>query len=337
VTELRPDASDWAGDHAPLAAEWDADREAEPESLVVAMDTGERIHFLDWGGPAQGTSAAPVALPPIVLVHELAQTAWSWAPVARRLSAVTRVVAVDLRGHGLSEAPRTGYDLESLALDVLTVMTANGWGSSVGGRPAVVAGHGALGAGVAATAASIQPQSIAGVALVDGGWEELGAATGMSSTEYVAALAEPPEVLASMEVFLADRRAFDPGTWDADQERAARAQVDQKHAGHVGFVARPFVVRAAVDGLFAYRPEEALAAVSAPLLVTPAASGSADDEEVRERRLALDDVVRARAAAGTGPTRIVTFTGSGHNLMRYRPDELAGELLGLLEVAFARL
>jgi pimeloyl-ACP methyl ester carboxylesterase len=307
--------------------------DAQPESLVVTMDTGERIHFLDWAGRTR--SGPGPSLPPLVLVHELSQTAWSWAPIARRLRGLTHVVAVDLRGHGLSEAPRAGYDLESLALDLLTVMAANGWGSSVGGPPAVIAGHGALGAAVAATAASLQPESVCGVALVDGGWEELGVATAMSSTEYVTALAEPPEVLSSMEGFLADRRAFDPASWDADQERAARAQVDQKHAGHVGFVARPLVVRAVAEALFAYRPEEVLPRVAGPLLVAVAESGSPDDEEVRERRLALDDLARTRSAAGEDRPRIVTFTGSGHNLMRYRPDELSAELLRLVEDAAA--
>ena len=177
------------------------------------------------------------ARPPLVLVHGIAQTAWIWAPVARRLCGSTRVVAIDLRGHGLSDQPRTGYEMPSLAYDLLTVVSANGWGADVGGPPVVLAGHGA-GAMVAATAAALAPASVAGVALVDGGWESLWDATGLSRSEYVAALAEPPEVMASMDAWLADRRGYDPATWDDDQERAARAQVDQKHAGHVAPVIR---------------------------------------------------------------------------------------------------
>ena len=330
-------ATEWPGDHDPLQGGPPPDLRAEPESLVVQMDTGERIHFLDWGGPASASDAA-AALPPVVLVHELSQTAWSWAPVARRLRGLTRTIAVDLRGHGLSEAPRTGYELESLGTDLLTVMTACGWGEAVNGPAAVIAGHGALGAAVAATAAALEPDSVAGLAFVDGGWEELGEATGMSSAEYVAAVAEPPELLASMDVFLKDRRNFDPGAWDADQERAARAQVDQKPAGHVAFVARAMVVKMVVDAVFGFRPRDVVPWLAVPLLVAVAASGSADDETVRERRLALDDLVRARVAAPGGgtPTRIATFTGSGHNLMRYRPDELSAELAALLDVAAGR-
>jgi pimeloyl-ACP methyl ester carboxylesterase len=339
VTLQRPD---WSGDHAPLARVPDADPAAEPESLVVTVDTGDRIHYLDWGsraGPIEdakasraGREVATASPPPLVLVHGLSQTAWSWAPVARRLCRVTRVLAVDLRGHGLSDAPRTGYGLESLATDVLTVMVANGWGRDVGGPPAVVAGHG-FGATVAASVAALQPDSVAGLALVDGGWEGLAEATGLSLPEYVEALAEPPEVLASMGRYLADRRDYDPPSWDADQERAARSQVEQKPAGHVAPVTRQAVVRAVAEAAFTYRPDEVLPAYPGPVLIVVASSGSADDEAARERRLALDDAVRARAAVGAAPPRVATFTGSGHNLMRYRPGPLAAELLALLGVS----
>jgi len=299
--------------------------------MVVTMDSGERIHYLDWGIPTQPEAARN---PPLVLVHGIAQTAWIWAPVARRLAPRTRVLCVDLRGHGLSAQPRSGYDMGSLAYDVLTVLSANGWGQDVGGRPAVLGGHGA-GAMVAATAGALAPVSVAGIALVDGGWESLADATRMTPAEYLAALAEPPEVLASMDAWLEDRAGYDPGTWDADQERAARAQVEQKHAGHVAPVIRAASLRAMVEGMDGYRPVEAMGNLRGPLRVLVAESGASDDDAVRERRLALDDVERLRAAAGLRPARVMRFPGVGHNLMRYRPAAVAAELGSLLDDAAA--
>ncbi len=293
-----------------------------PDPFVVRVDTGDEIHALEWG------MEHGLRPPCFLLVHGLAQTAWSWAPVARRLAVSARVLAPDLRGHGGSAAPRSGYDAESLAWDVLTVASAAGFGEAVGGPPVILAGHG-TGAIVAAVAAMLAPGSVAGLALVDGGWEALGEATGLSVEQYVAALAEPPEVLRSIDTFLADRRAFDPATWDADQEQAARAQVDEKHAGHVSLVARPRVLRAVSAGLFAYDPREVLPQVRAPLLAIAAEAGGADDDAIRERRLALADVERVRAAAGCDPARVVRWGGCGHNVMRYRPDALAAELAAL--------
>ena len=300
----------------------------EPDSLVVTTDTGDRIHFLDWGSAAQDRAS----LPPLLLIHGLAATAWAWTPIARRLRNSTRVIALDLRGHGLSDSARSGYDLESLAFDALTVAVANSWGRDADGPPFAVAGHG-LGAIVAAEMAGIQPDSIAAVALIDGGWEDLGESTGMTAADYERSIGDPPEVLASMDAYLADRREFDPQTWDSDQERAARAAVDEKHAGHVASVVRPFAMHATVDAMFSYRPLDALLDIRVPLLVAVAESGTADDETARERLAALDDVTRARAASGLPPAKIRRFPGAGHNLMRYRAEQLSVALLDLLEEA----
>jgi len=85
---------------------------SEPIGYMVVSDSGDRIHFLDWGGAAG---------PGVVLVHGLSASAWAWTAVARRVAAAgRRTVAMDLRGHGLSDAPTaTGaYDIDELAGDV---------------------------------------------------------------------------------------------------------------------------------------------------------------------------------------------------------------------------
>jgi pimeloyl-ACP methyl ester carboxylesterase len=284
--------------------------------MVVQLQTGERVHYLAWeGGPAT----------PVVLVHGLGRTAWTWLPIGRRLSGAHPVVAPDLRGHGASDAPLTGYELESLALDVLTVVAGQGWGEAVNGPAVVVAGHG-LGAMVAVEMARLQPASVTGVALVDGGWEEMVEATRLLPDQLVEAISDPPEILASMDTYLADRRAFDPPTWDEDQETAARAQVSERHAGHVGPITKGSVVRRCVDAMYRYRPLDSLAEVRAPVTLLAASPGTADDEDERERRLAIEDAQRARAEAGRPPMTVRIHEGVGHDLMRYRPDELATDL-----------
>lgn len=290
--------------------------------MVVQLQTGERIHYLDWETRQAGTST--------VLIHGLTRTAWTWLPVARRLAEGHPVIAPDLRGHGGSDAPLKGYELESLALDVLTVMAGRGWGEAVAGPPAVIAGHG-LGAMIAVEIARLQPASVRALALIDGGWEEMAEATRMLPMQLVEALADPPEVLASMAAYLADRRDFDPATWDAEQELAARAQVVEKHAGHLGLVTKGSVIRRVVEAMYSYQPLEALAQVSCPITVLVARAAAADDEDERERLLALEDAQRARSAAGRAEMRIRLLDGAGHDLMRYRPEQVATELELLAE------
>ncbi|HVQ21713.1 MAG TPA: alpha/beta hydrolase, partial [Candidatus Saccharimonadia bacterium] len=295
----------------------------DPASVMVTMDTGVRIHVLDWAD-----SGSPKA-PTVVLVHGLLGTAWIWSPIVRRVAGRARVLAPDLRGHGLSESPRDGYDLDSLAFDLLTVLTAHDLGPDVGGPPVILAGHG-FGAQVVAWAAHLRPAAIAGLILVDGGWEELESALRIGPAEFQRGLDEPPEVLASMDAFLADRRDWDPDSWDADQERAARATVDEKYAGRVVPIVRRHALSGCVAAMFAYDPAIALGDLVRSLTLLVAEPGGADDDDVRERRLALEELLAIRRAAGMPPDRVVPFAGSAHNLMRYRPDEVSASILDVL-------
>ncbi|HSK54141.1 MAG TPA: alpha/beta hydrolase, partial [Jiangellales bacterium] len=57
----------------------------------------------------------------LVLLHGLSDSSWSFAGIVPRLTGV-RSVAVDLRGHGSSAAPASGYRPEDLADDVAALM-----------------------------------------------------------------------------------------------------------------------------------------------------------------------------------------------------------------------
>jgi len=299
------------------------DARAAPAGFLVEMEGAVRIHFLDWADGAGAGAARPAGKPGILLLHGLAQTAWTWAPVARRLHGAARVVAMDLRGHGLSDAPTTGYDPDQLADDAIAVAEGSGIlvppGDAPGG-PFVVAGLG-YGAVIAAWAAHALGERCAGLVLVDGGWEDLGAATGATPDEWLAAIEEPPEVLASMAAWLADRAAFDPASWDEDQERAARAQVVETAAGRVKIAVHPHALRSSVEAMWRYDPAAVLPDVEAAIVALLAR------DEDGSRLAALRDVARARAAIGHPPIRAGSFAGRGHNLVRHEPDAAASAVL----------
>jgi len=291
----------------------------EPQGFVVLVSSADRIHFLDWGEP---DSAPDVAGPGILLVHGLSGTAWSWAPVARRLRGARRVIAMDLRGHGLSDAPTEGYDVATQAADVVAVAEGSGLLAGPSDR-VVLAGHG-FGAVVATWGAAALGERCAGLVLVDGGFETLATADA-DLDEYLRALDEPPEVLRSMRAYLADRASWDPATWDADQERAARAAVVETAAGRVVPAVRPHAREAAARAFFAHRPGRALAALRIP--VTILVAGTVAESDGRAARIvALDDLVAGLAADGRD-VRTTRFPGGGHNLPRYRPAELAAAIL----------
>jgi pimeloyl-ACP methyl ester carboxylesterase len=92
---------------------------------------GARLHVAEIGSG-----------PPIVLLHGWPQHWWAWREVMALLSDRFRVIAIDLRGFGWSEATPRGYYKAELAQDVVGVLDALGldrvclvghdWGGVVG-------------------------------------------------------------------------------------------------------------------------------------------------------------------------------------------------------------
>jgi non-heme chloroperoxidase len=73
-----------------------------------------RIHYLDSGGPDRAA--------PIIFVPGMTDIADDYTEVMPLLG--RRAVVVELRGHGRSDAPESGYDLATLTADVGAVVDA---------------------------------------------------------------------------------------------------------------------------------------------------------------------------------------------------------------------
>jgi pimeloyl-ACP methyl ester carboxylesterase len=237
---------------------------------------------------------------------------------------------MDLRGHGLSDAPTSGYDSPTFVADAIAVAEGAGLLSpdqAVASGRIVLAGLG-FGAIVAAWTAKSLGERCAGLVLVDGGWEDFAATTGASSQEWLAAIEEPPEVLASMAAWLADREAFDPASWDADQVRAARAQVVGTASGRLRVAIQPHALRGSVEAMWSYEPAAVLPLVEARVI----ALAARDDDG--SRLAALRAVARGRAEAGRPPIFVAAFPARDHNLARYEPGAVAAAVLAMAAQAW---
>ena len=98
--------------------------------------------------------------PPLVLVHGFGSDHTTLAPQLERFRAAHRVVAVDLRGHGASDAPEGAYGISQHADDLAWLCEQLGLY-----RPVVV-GH-SMGGQVALELARRRPDLVAGLALLD--------------------------------------------------------------------------------------------------------------------------------------------------------------------------
>ena len=110
------------------------------------------VHYVDYGGPA----GAPL----LVGVHGLGGSHLNWAAVAPHLVARSRLVAVDLLGHGHTPAAGHAPDVDG-HVDLLA-----GFVAQVSDRPVILMGN-SLGGLVAALCASAAPDRVAGLILVD--------------------------------------------------------------------------------------------------------------------------------------------------------------------------
>jgi pimeloyl-ACP methyl ester carboxylesterase len=90
---------------------------------------GVRHHYVNAGGLRTHVAlAGPEDAPPIALVHGWPQNWWAWRRVIPGLVQRFRVIVPDLRGHGWTAAPETGYEKEQLASDLLALLDVLGMG-----------------------------------------------------------------------------------------------------------------------------------------------------------------------------------------------------------------
>src|SRR5213079_2620368 len=101
--------------------------------------------------------------PDVVLVHAVTsnQAVWVFTGLVEAVAADGfRVTSYDLRGHGVSDRPPTGYTSAVMAEDLRQLHAALGLG------PALLVGH-SFGGVVATHTALLAPDAVAGVILSD--------------------------------------------------------------------------------------------------------------------------------------------------------------------------
>jgi len=115
------------------------------------VDIDGPVHLADYGGNADG--------PTVLFVHGLAGSHASWRGLAEGMAAHSRVLAVDLPGHG--RTPRLGRSAAVLAnrkvLDRLV--------HEVVGAPVTLVGH-SMGATLSVLQAAARPDSVEALALI---------------------------------------------------------------------------------------------------------------------------------------------------------------------------
>jgi pimeloyl-ACP methyl ester carboxylesterase len=252
----------------------------------------------------------PGGEPAVLALHGLASNARWWDLVAARLAPRHRVIAVDLRGHGLSDRPDTGYDFETVAADLDELA------SQLHPEPLVVAGH-SWGASVALAYGARLGERCPGVICVDGGATDLKAYFG-PNWEMAEQTMKPPALAGITAATLREWMLSSPLAEGSDPDTAAAILLGNFEADGEGHL-RP---RLNLDHhmqiarhLFELDGYALMARLRCPVLFIPA--GHPDHEDMPKVH------AMERAVSVLGDRARVAWVDGVHDIPVQRPDQVA--------------
>lgn len=267
--------------------------------IEIRQDPALALHVREWPGSRR----------PFVLVHGLASNARTWDQVAIALAADGhRVIAVDQRGHGLSDKPDTGYDFATVAEDLHLLMDALDVenpilvGQSWGGNVALAFG------------ASYRTRA-AGIAFVDGGFLDMQMRPN-ATWEQVSVDLRPPSLTGIPRTDIAARmRHFHPD-WAEQGLEGALANFETLPDGTI----RPWLTLARhmtiLRALWEQRPQEFFPHVEAPVVIA-VASDRRNPEWMSVKGRQVD-----AAVAGLPVSAVRWFDETDHDIHIHRPAAL---------------
>jgi pimeloyl-ACP methyl ester carboxylesterase len=235
--------------------------------------------------------------PPIVLVHGWCCDRSFLAPQRAALAPAHRVIALDLPGHGVNDAPRRDYGIPALAADVARLCDDLGLA-----RPVLI-GH-SLGGAIAIELAGTRPRRLAGAVALD--------TTIGPAPDTRRAWAALVDALAGSDFRAAAREAIARFYFLPTDDAARRERIIAT------MTARPqHVMHDAFAGIAAWDSEAAVAALRVPFLHIARSAGGTAHAHLRQ--------LCPRAMTG----RVV---GSGHFIQLEVPDQVNAMIRRFLQL-----
>lgn len=266
---------------------------------------GTRLAVRLWSRPSPGGRT-------LVLVHGLASNSRLWDGAARALASHGHgVAALDLRGHGLSEATDHGYATTEIAHDVADIVEQLARIDRNFARP-VVAGQ-SWGGNVAVEMAAVHPGHTSGIVCVDGGTIEL--SHSFPDWDSCAVALAPPQ----LEGTRADRlRAIISSSRPDWSDEAVDATMHNMEVLDDGTV-RPRLARhrhmTILRHLWEHSPSVLWSDIDIPVLFTPAVHPERQGPVKREHV--------ERAVAALRHAAVEWFEGADHDLHAQHPQRFA--------------
>ncbi len=213
------------------------------------IDTnGIRLHYIDHGGNG----------PILVMTHGISANAHSFDGLAKALGREVRLIAVDLRGRGLSDKPDTGYAMEDHAADILGLL------DHLGLDRALIGGH-SFGGLLTYHIAAHHPERVRRCVIMDAPIE-----VDEAILEQIRpSLARLGRVFPSWEDYLdtVKQQPYFEDWWNPEIESYYRADVRENDDGTVQSRSNPNHIEEAVTGTIGVPWSEYLERIEIPVLL----------------------------------------------------------------------
>lgn len=288
-----------------------------PTSRSLTLRDGVKVRVLEWSSVADSPGM------PLLLIHGLASNAHLWDGPARALATMGHAVtAVDLRGHGFSDKPDSGYAMHEVADDVLDIV--NSLPGYSGKNAPILLGQ-SWGGNIVVEYAHRHGDTIRGVVAVDGGTIDLSQAFPVWE-ECERTLSPPLLEGMTFERLRSYIRAAHPD-WS---EEAIDGQMHNMEKLPDGTI-RPWLTRqrhlTILRGLWEHTPSQLWSQISVPVLFTPAAKGNDNHTQSKRAQIAaaLEQMPRARAE---------WFEPADHDLHAQFPDRFAAVVDNAISTGF---
>jgi len=279
--------------------------------MIKAKGDGIKIQLAVWRGKGKQ----------ILCVHGITANCRFWDCLASALSPHHTIIAMDLRGRGLSDKPHTGYSTQHHCKDILALMNDQGLE-----RPMLM-GH-SLGAFISLVFAARYPQKVSQLILVDSGGKLTKAQRARVFAGIKPSLDRLGKVFPSMKAYLLQmKQAPYLQPWNSYMETYFRYEVE-KVKGGVRSRVHPKHIEEEAKNLGKVDPTKFYKRVKAPTLILRATKGMLAEDD-----LLLPGGVADRMVREISNAKRVDVEGTNHYSILFQPEKARDQaILEFLDV-----
>lgn len=278
--------------------------------MIKAKGNGIQIQLALWEGRGKT----------ILCIHGLTANCRFWDCQASALSPTHRVLAMDLRGRGLSDKPPTGYSLYAHGEDILALLDDQDLDR------AVLMGH-SLGAFIALAFAAEHPQRVDRLILVDGG----GKLSDVQMTKVFAGIKPSLDRLGRTFPAFEDyvslmKEAPFLKPWNSFMETSFRYEIEEVEGG-VRSRVHPKHIEEEATNLRKEDPSRIYSRVSCPTLILRATRGMLTEDD-----FVLPEDVAQRMEREIRNVKRIDLEGTNHYSILLQPNPTRDQaILNFLE------